>query len=322
MMLLGRAAMPGCPGYAPVARTWASVMVALASALAAASDLRRGSRPVDRRTLLGAGLAALLGRACAPAIARASVRPRMEAVATRLGPLEARVVQPDPSARPELAVVLCHGFGAPGTDLVPLAGELLERRPSLASGVRFVFPAAPLVLPGFGWGEARAWFPIDLEAQIALRASGEAARARLRGQVPEGLAQARRQLAACLEAVAQTSGLSPGRIVLGGFSQGAMVGTDLALRADQAPAALVILSGILLAEGEWRARAPRRKGLRVLQSHGRSDPILPFSDAEALRDLLVQAGLEVEFIPFDGPHTIAWQALDRLGALLESLLEG
>ena len=245
----------------------------------------------------------------------------MEAVATRLGPLEARVVQADAGARPELAVVLCHGFGAPGTDLVPLASELLQRQPALAPRVRFVFPAAPLTLADFGWGEARAWFPIDLEAQIALRASGEAARAQLRAQVPEGLAQARRQLASCLEAVSQTSGLSPGRIVLGGFSQGAMVSTDLALRADEAPAALVILSGILLAEAEWRARAPRRKGLRVLQSHGRSDPILPYADGEALRDLLVQAGLQVEFVPFDGPHTIAWQALDRLGALLASLLK-
>jgi phospholipase/carboxylesterase len=245
----------------------------------------------------------------------------MEAVATRLGPLEARMVQSGPSVRPELAVVLCHGFGAPGTDLVPLAGELLQRQPSLASRIRFVFPAAPIALPGFGWGESRAWFPIDLEAQIALRASGAAARAQLRAQVPEGLGQARRQLASCLEAVSQTSGLPAGRIVLGGFSQGAMVSTDLALRADEAPAALVILSGILLAEAEWRARAPRRKGLHVLQSHGRSDPILPYADAEALRELLVRAGLDVEFVPFDGPHTIAWQALDRLGALLASLLE-
>jgi phospholipase/carboxylesterase len=244
----------------------------------------------------------------------------MEAVATRLGPLEARVVQADPGARPELAVVLCHGFGAPGTDLVPLAGELLRRAPALGSRVRFVFPAAPLALSGFGWGDSRAWWPIDMEAMIALRAS-PAGRAEARTRVPEGLSQARRQLAVCVHAVAQTSGLGPDRIVLGGFSQGSMVCIDLALRQDEAPPALVILSGTLISETDWRTRAPRRKGLRVLQSHGRQDPILPFRDAEALRDLLAGAGLEVNFLPFDGPHTIPEEALDRLGALLVSLLD-
>jgi len=242
-------------------------------------------------------------------------------VATRLGPLEARVVQPEGKAPPELVCLLCHGFGASGTDLVPLASEVLARAPALGSRVRFVFPAAPLALTEFGGGQARAWWPIDFEALLAQRAAGPEGRAALRSRVPDGLPQARRQLAACLEAVAQTSGLPPGRVVLGGFSQGAMVTTDLALRQDEAPAALVILSGTLLAESEWRARAVRRKGLRVLQSHGRQDPILPFAEAVLLRDLLQESGLAVEFLPFDGPHTISEEALDRLGALLLSLLD-
>jgi phospholipase/carboxylesterase len=241
-------------------------------------------------------------------------------VATRLGPLQTRVVQQEAGLQPALAVVLCHGFGASGTDLVPLAGELLARVPSLGSRVRFIFPAAPLSLQGFG-GEARAWWPLDLESVVAARASGAQGRAAMRAHVPEGLAQVRRQLAACVEAVAQTSGLPASRVVVGGFSQGAMVCTDLALRQDEAPAALVILSGTLIAEAEWRARAIRRRGLRVLQTHGRQDPILPFADAVALRDLLQEAGLEVEFLPFDGQHTIPEEALERLGALLLSLLD-
>lgn len=245
----------------------------------------------------------------------------MADVATRLGPLEARVLQPAGTARPELVVVLCHGFGASATDLVPLASEVLGRAPALGDKVRFVFPAAPLALGGPFGGEARAWWPIDFEAHMALRASGPEGRAALRTRAPEGLAQARRQLAACVEAVAQTSGLAPNRIVLGGFSQGAMVSCDLALRQDEAPAALVLFSGTLLAETEWRTRAPRRKGLSVLQSHGRQDPLLPFADAVALEKLLQEAGLEVDFLAFDGPHTIPEEALDRLGALLLSLLD-
>jgi phospholipase/carboxylesterase len=242
-------------------------------------------------------------------------------VATRLGPLEARVVQPVGGVPPELIVVLCHGFGASGTDLVPLAAEVLAKRPEVGNRVRFVFPAAPLTLTGFGGGQLRAWWPIDFEALMAQRAAGPSGRAALRARVPDGLPQARRQLAACLAAVAQTSGLPAGRVVLGGFSQGAMLATDLALRQDEAPAALVILSGTLLAEEEWRTRAVRREGLAVLQSHGRQDPILPFADAVALRDLLQEAGLGVDFLSFDGGHTIPEEALDRLGALLLALLE-
>jgi phospholipase/carboxylesterase len=59
----------------------------------------------------------------------------------------------------------------------------------------------------------------------------------------------------------------------------------------------------------------------VLQSHGRQDPILPFSDAGLLRDLLLEAGLSVDFLPFDGPHTISEEALEHLGALLLALLK-
>ncbi|MGO8971595.1 MAG: alpha/beta hydrolase [Myxococcaceae bacterium] len=251
----------------------------------------------------------------------ARVGRHMVDIATRLGPLEARVVQADASVRPELAVVLCHGYGASGSDLVPLAPDLLARAPGLGSRVRFVFPAAPLSLAEFAGGEARAWWPVDWEANLALRAGGAEGRAELRARVPDGLAHARRQLAGCVEVLMQTSGLSSQQVVLGGFSQGAMVTTDLALRQDEAPAALVILSGTLTAEAEWRSRAGRRQGLRVLQSHGRQDPILPFAGAEALRDLLQEAGLKVDFLPFDGPHTIPEEALNRLGALLLSLLD-
>jgi len=241
-------------------------------------------------------------------------------VATRLGPLEAKVIQRGPNVRPALAAVLCHGFGASGTDLVPLAEEILARAPGLDGSVRFIFPAAPLALEGFG-GEARAWWPIDFETMVAARASGPAGRAAMRARVPDGLASARQKLAGCVEAVCQTSGLPMGRVVLGGFSQGAMVTTDLVLRQDEAPAALVVLSGTLVAETEWRARAGRRKGLSVLQSHGRQDPILPFPDAVALQALLEESGLKVDFLPFDGGHTIPEEALHRLGRLLLGLLD-
>ena len=116
------------------------------------------------------------------------------------------------------------------------------------------------------------------------------------------------------------TGLGADRFVLGGFSQGAMVTTDLVLRTDDPPAAACLLSGTLLSEDDWREAAPARAGLPVLQSHGRGDPLLAFPEAEALRDLLAAGGLEVTFEAFDGQHEIPIQVLDAVGALIERVL--
>lgn len=227
---------------------------------------------------------------------------------SELAGLEVELQQQAPGA-PTAAVVLCHGYGAPGDDLVGLAPELVRAQPSLAS-VRFYFPQAPIDL-GFG----RAWWPIDMMAVQRLQFDPNALR-EFRKLEPEGLAAARSKLLALVKQVADTTGLPMNRIVLGGFSQGAMLACDVALRLEEAPAALVELSGTLLTEDVWREKAKRRAGLPVFQSHGRFDPILPFQAAEWLRDLLTESGLPVEFVPFDGPHTIGAEAFAKLGAFL------
>ncbi len=234
----------------------------------------------------------------------------------RIAGLDVHVLQ-QAKGPPRAAVVLCHGFGAPGDDLVPLHQELLERRPALAD-VRFYFPAAPLSLGGFGWGDSRAWWMIDMPTVARLTAGDRDALRDFRKAPPEGLAEARAQLQELIKAVRTSTGLPMSRLVLGGFSQGAMLTTDVALRADEAPAGLVVLSGTLLVEDEWRALAKARAGLRVLQAHGRQDPLLAYFSAEWLRELFVDAGLSVDFLPFDGGHTITLEVLDRLAEFLET----
>src|SRR5262249_40154781 len=108
--------------------------------------------------------------------------------------------------------------------------------------------------------------------------------------------------------------------VLGGFSQGAMVATDVGLRIVPAPDALVLFSGAVVDAPRWQALAPARRGLPVFQSHGREDPILPFTESERLRELLRSGGLEVEYLTSRGGHTITREALERSAALLSGLL--
>jgi len=232
---------------------------------------------------------------------------------TTIGSLRCRVLQ-QRTAAADLTVVLCHGFGAPGDDLVLLGGELIRQRSELGQRARFVFPEAPLVLSQFGMAYGRAWWEIDLDRMAAARSPEDVRR--LSQHTPEGLIPARRAMLALVDELARQAGGGVSRMVLGGFSQGGMVATDVALRLEEAPAGLLIFSGTLIAEPEWRKRAPSRRGLKVLQSHGTQDPLLPFERAVALRDLLIDAGLEVDFLSFEGGHTIPAEALERAADFL------
>lgn len=237
---------------------------------------------------------------------------------TTLGPLNAVVV--DDAARmgpPSLVVILCHGFGAPADDLVGLAGEIVRGLPWLAGGVRFVFPEGPLALDNVPFG-GRAWWPIDMLALQRALERGEARK--MADEVPPALTSARQKLRGLIDAVHTETGLPLSKIVVGGFSQGAMLSTDVALRLEEAPAALLVLSGALIDQSEWRRRAPARKGLPVLQSHGTNDPILPYDGAVALKSVLVDAGLDVTFVQFRGGHGIDGAVITAITTLLTKLV--
>ena len=234
---------------------------------------------------------------------------------TELGGLTCRIVSRlADGVPPKLIVVLCHGFGAPGTDLVALGEELLELRPELADCVEIIFPAAPLSLDQFGMFGGRAWWHIDMEELIGAIEHGNIRI--LRERRPDGIDEARDLLLAMIEAVRQKSGLPLSRFVLGGFSQGSMLAVEAALNLAEPPGGLCLWSSTLVSEAEWRAKASRLKGVPVLQSHGRQDQILPFDAAVWLRDLLIESGAIVDFIPFNGPHTIPLAGLEQFADML------
>jgi phospholipase/carboxylesterase len=208
-------------------------------------------------------------------------------------------------------VVLLHGFGAPGDDLVPLWRVL-----SVPREVRFVFPEAPLAPRELGGG--RAWWPLDLVAMQAERARGQ--RSDRSRQEPDGLAAAREHVIALLDGVEERMGVRGDQIVLGGFSQGAMVSCDVALRTERPLAGLALLSTTLLCRQIWEPRMALRKGLPVFQSHGRRDELLPFEAAVELRDLLRAAGCALDWVEFNGGHEVPQPVLEGLSKLINASL--
>lgn len=226
---------------------------------------------------------------------------RHEARSESLGGLEVQLVEQVPD--PELTLVLLHGFGAGADDLVPFTREID------VGGARYLFPQGPLALARM-FGGGHAWWLFDF---------GRLERASRSGQLddiaahePAGLAEARERLEAMLSAAASRLGVRRRELVVGGFSQGAIVSLDWALHAAEPPRALILLSPMLVSLSEWRFRFRRLAGVPVFVSHGRRDQVLPFALADQLRRELDAAGARVTWAPFDGAHEVSGEILPEL----------
>jgi phospholipase/carboxylesterase len=187
------------------------------------------------------------------------------------------------------AVVVLHGWGAPGDDLVPLA-EALQR-----PGVRFFVPAAPL--PEMGGG--RAWWHLDPNARPPHASTDQLPR----GFQPTPAVVAARVAVQGLVATV-VDRYAPTTMALVGFSQGAMLSIDVALAGAPGVDLVVAMSGVLLIDSVPALTAPHPSKPRFLLSHGRRDPVVPFSSGSGAKDLLENHGFPVIWRPFDGGHEI------------------
>jgi len=197
-------------------------------------------------------------------------------------------------------VVLLHGFAGAPEDLEPFAH-------SLGVGARFVFPEGFADLSEFGLA-GRGWWPSDGEARSAAIQSGTPRD--LVGFEPEGLDAARAGLNGLLDVWSAEADSAP--LILGGFSQGAMLAFDVALRGDRPIAGIVAFSSARIAGRCWNPLLGRRAGTRAFISHGRADPDLSFDATERFVRDLGGAGWQVDFCPFDGGHEIPIVALRGL----------
>ncbi|MCB9667244.1 MAG: phospholipase [Myxococcales bacterium] len=207
-------------------------------------------------------------------------------------------------------VVLLHGFGASGDDLVPLAEAL-----ALPATFRYVFPQGPVSL-GFdsGAGEARAWWWLDAgEFQRAIEGGDIVG---MMDAIPDGLKQARRAILSLLSYIHRTLSVPYEHIVLGGFSQGGILALDASLNTEAPLGAVVLLSAAVASRQEWLHALPVLPKVPVFQSHGKADPVLPFEVALELNRMLGTANFEVEWVPFNGGHSIPAEVLVALRAFL------
>ncbi|TWT57554.1 Phospholipase/Carboxylesterase [Thalassoglobus neptunius] len=215
--------------------------------------------------------------------------------------------------------MLCHGFGAPGDDLVQLGQYFQRILGADAERMTFVFPHAPISLAEGGFGDSRAWWHLDMERLNQAITSGDFRD--MRRESPAELPHARTLFTQVVTELSSELEIPASRVVVGGFSQGSMLATDYALHAESKPAGLIVWSGTLLNEDVWRPLAPSLAKLPIFQSHGTTDPILPFEAAKWLHDLFRESGADAEFLEFRGPHTIPPEAIQNAALLIKEVLD-
>ncbi|HMV80975.1 MAG TPA: esterase [Leptospiraceae bacterium] len=208
-----------------------------------------------------------------------------------------------PGDKDGLAVILIHGFGANAMDLYPLKNYI-----QLPKGTNWYFPNGIQDVPISPQYSGKAWFPIGISTLLQ---DGDFSK--VAEYEPPGLNEAFNKMDAFIRALPHPYE----KIILGGFSQGAMLSTELFLRREERPHSLILMSGTLLNTNRWKKAAEKKKGYQFFQSHGTNDPLLPFSAAKKLESIFREAGLIGEFVQFQGGHEIPEQVLKRASAYLK-----
>ncbi len=205
-------------------------------------------------------------------------------------------LEPAKSQATEL-VVLLHGYGADGNDLIGLAPHWQQLLP----GTAFVAPNAPDRVPGAPSGYQ--WFPISRLDPHEMR---------------EGVSAAAARITEFLDAELTGLHLPPERLALAGFSQGALLALLLVLRRSVPPAAIIGFSGMLATPPPDRNAAPP-----ILLTHGDADAVIPVGAMFAAATGLGAAGRPVQWHLAPGMgHGIDPQGLTLAGQFLASAFAG
>jgi phospholipase/carboxylesterase len=196
-------------------------------------------------------------------------------------------------------VVLCHGYGSDGNDLIGLAPHWR----ALLPGAAFASPNAVERCSQNPSGYQ--WFPLSrLDPQETLKGAEAAAP----------------QLNAFLDAELARLNLSGDRLALVGFSQGTMMSLHVGLRRNPQPAAIVGFSGMLVG-GELLKRFD--KAPPVLLTHGDEDQVIPPQALFMTANALASLGVPVQWHLARGlGHGIDPTSLELAGQFLADAFSG
>ncbi|HTC87091.1 MAG TPA: alpha/beta fold hydrolase [Bryobacteraceae bacterium] len=196
-----------------------------------------------------------------------------------------------------LGGVLLHGRGKTPEEKIDLAARFGN-----IEGIRWVVPEAET--PG-SWYPGRFWDPREVNQPY----------------IDEAVER-------CHEAVLEASEngrLGSERLVIVGFSQGACLALEYALRHPGRVGSLIVFTGALLGVpgSDWKSTAPRSlAGLRLLLTGSDVDDWVPEENTHEAANLFRELGADVQLRIYPGrPHIVSEEEIDEARNLLCSLIK-
>lgn len=191
-------------------------------------------------------------------------------------------LKPRSGASPRKIVLLLHGFGSSGTDMIALAPHWQDAMPD----AMFLAPHAPqrcaIMAAGYQWWGLSGFAPSALAA---------------------GAASAAPAIDAFIDRKLAQYGLTEADLALVGFSQGTMMALHIGLRRPRAVAAVVGYSGMLTATAELANKEFSKPP--VLLVHGSADPVVPIAAQHMAESELKRLGVEATtHISYGVAHSI------------------
>lgn len=212
-------------------------------------------------------------------------------------------IEIEPTGPHRSSIIWLHGLGADGHDFAPIATELMLPD---TLGTRFILPHAPKR-------------PVSINGGFVMRAWYDIAYTDL-GRTPdlEGISASLQELEALIENE-KKKGIPAKKILVAGFSQGAVLAMEAISQLQSGIGGAIALSGYL-AKPE---QIPEAKGQQHLyMAHGTQDSIVPFALGIQAKTDLEAKGYIVTWNEWHMAHTVCAEEISAIRSwILETLVD-
>lgn len=215
-------------------------------------------------------------------------------------------IEINPTLPPAYTVIWLHGLGADGNDFAPVAHELAlhHRLPS----IRFVLPHAP-------------WLPVTINNGYVMRAWYDIVSQDIdRHADREGIKKSCEQIRRLIENE-KNRGIPTEKIMLAGFSQGAVIALNTALHCPGKLLGVLALSGYLPITADALQKIPGvDRTLPVFLGHGTQDDIVPVTLGEKAARVLTEAGYPVTWRSYAMAHSVCTDEIKDIGDWMRGII--
>lgn len=205
-------------------------------------------------------------------------------------------IEINPSRSPVGTIIWLHGLGADGNDFVPMVSELNipENLP-----LRFVFPNAPVIPVTINNGyQMRAWYDI-----VSMNVDQHADQ--------KGIDASVNQLQQLI-AHEKNNGIPSEKIVLAGFSQGAVIALTTGLTLTERLGGILALSGYLPHAEQITQTATANHATPIFLAHGTEDTVVPYALGKLIHSVLQKQGFAVSWHSYTMPHSVCGQEIQDI----------